>query len=83
MESSKQPNWDEWQSSEYLQLDQYFEQGMFGIPQLVDENAAVFHTVWAYAIKALDGRKKARFACDGLPRMLIVWIRQALVCFMR
>jgi hypothetical protein len=24
--------------------------------------------VWAYAIKALDGRKKARFACDGSPR---------------
>jgi len=64
----KQPDWDEWQSSEYLQLDQYFEQGMFGIPQLVDEDAAVFHTVWAYAIKALDGRKKARFACDGSPR---------------
>ncbi len=41
---------------------------MFGTPQLVDEDAAVFHTVWTYAIKALDGRKKARFACDGSPR---------------
>lgn len=64
----KQPDWDDWQNSEYLQLNQYFEQGMFGIPQLVDDEAAVFHTVWAYAIKALDGRKKARFACDGSPR---------------
>ncbi len=41
---------------------------MFGTPQLVDKDAAVFHTVWTYAIKALDGRKKARFACDGLPQ---------------
>ena len=32
------------------------------------EDATVFHTVWTYAIKALDGRKKAHFACDGLPR---------------
>jgi len=64
----KQPDWDDWQNSEYLQLNQYFDQGMFGIPQLADDEAAVFHTVWAYAIKALDGRKKARFACDGSPR---------------
>ena len=64
----KQPDWDEWQDSEYLQLDQYFDQGMFGIPQRVDDKASVFHTVWTYVIKALDGRKKARFACDGSPR---------------
>ena len=41
---------------------------MFGTPHYVDEDAAVFHTVWTYAIKTLDGRKKARFACDGSPR---------------
>ena len=64
----KQPDWNDWRDSEYLQLDQYFEQGMFGIPQCVDEEAAVFHTVWTYAIKTLDGRKKAHFACDGSPR---------------
>jgi hypothetical protein len=64
----KQPDWGDWQESEYLQLNQYNDQGMFGIPQRVDETASVFHTVWAYAIKALDGRKKARFACDGSPR---------------
>ncbi len=64
----KQPDWNDWRDSEYLQLNQYDEQGMFGTPQLVDKDAAVFHTVWTYAIKALDGRKKACFACDGLPR---------------
>jgi hypothetical protein len=33
----KGPDWDEWQSSEYLQLNQYHTQGMFGTPMLVDE----------------------------------------------
>ena len=56
----KQPNWDEWLASEYLQLDQYDAQGMFGTPVKVDSDAAVFRTVWSYAIKALDGRSKAR-----------------------
>ena len=61
----KGPNWDKWQSSEYLQLNQYHTQGMFGTPLLVDDDAAVFHTVWTYGIKALDDRKKARMVCDG------------------
>jgi hypothetical protein len=39
---------------------------MFGVPQLVNGKVAVFHTVWTYVIKAMDGRKKAHFACDGL-----------------
>ena len=64
----KQPDWSEWQDSEYLQLNQYYDQGMFGAPQWVDKDASVFHTVWTYAVKALDRRKKARFACDGSPR---------------
>ncbi len=25
----KQPDWSEWQDSEYLQLNQYYDQGMF------------------------------------------------------
>jgi hypothetical protein len=58
----------EWQDSEYLQLNQYYAQGLFGPPALVDDNAAVFHTVWTYNIKALDLRKKARCVCDGSPR---------------
>jgi hypothetical protein len=38
---------------------------MFGTPLFVDEDAAVFHTVWTYGIKALDARKKARMVCDS------------------
>jgi hypothetical protein len=40
---------------------------MFGTPVLVDSAAAVFHSVWRYVIKAVDGRKKAHWACDGSP----------------
>ena len=64
----KQPDWDEWQASEYLQLDQNDAQGMFGQPIPMVEDMSVFHSVWTYAIKALDARKKARWTCDGSPR---------------
>ncbi len=64
----KQPDWDEWQASKYLQLDQYDAQGMFGQPVPMVEDMSVFHSVWTYAIKALNTQKKARWACDGLPR---------------
>jgi len=64
----RQDDWADWQELEYLQLDQYDSQGMFGDPVAVDEDAAVFHLVWTYAIKALDHRKKARCVCDGSSR---------------
>ncbi len=62
----KQPNWNEWLASEYMQLDQYEAQGMFSDPTKVDK-AAVFRTVWTYAIKAVDSQYKARCMCDGSP----------------
>jgi hypothetical protein len=62
----KQPDWDEWLASEYLQLDQYDAQGMFGYPMEVDSDAAVFRTVLTYAIKAVDGWYKARCLCRSL-----------------
>jgi hypothetical protein len=51
----KQTDWLDWQESEFLQLNQYYNQGMFGTPQVVDKEAAVFHLVWTFNIKALDG----------------------------
>jgi len=63
-----QDNWTDWQDSEYLQLDQYDAQGMFGNPVLSQEGDAIFHLVWTYAIKVVDGRKKARCVCDGSTR---------------
>jgi hypothetical protein len=41
---------------------------MFGPPVKWQDDMAVFHSVWTYAIKAVDSRKKARWACDGSPR---------------
>ncbi len=64
----KQVNWNDWQESEYLQLNQYHNQGMFGPPLLVGEDTAIFPLVWTYNVKALDGCKKARCVCDGSPR---------------
>ncbi len=58
-------DWLAWQDSEYLQLDQYDAQSMLGDPVAAREDAAIFHLVWTYVIKALDGRKKARCVCDG------------------
>jgi hypothetical protein len=55
----KQPDWEEWQTSEFLQLDQYDAQGMFGQPVLIQDDMAVFHSVWTYAIKAVDSQRKA------------------------
>jgi hypothetical protein len=61
----QQQDWDEWQSSEYLELNQYKDQGMFGLPVMVLEEDAVFHLVWTYNVKAVDGRKKACCICYG------------------
>ena len=61
-------DWNDWLESEYLQLNQYHRQGMFGEPVAPKEGDAIFHLVWTYNIKAVDGRKKARCVCDGSTR---------------
>jgi hypothetical protein len=62
----QQQDWNNWQESEYLQLNQYEDQGMFGHPSTaVLEEDAVFHLVWTYNIKAVNGCKKARCICDS------------------
>jgi hypothetical protein len=70
----QQDDWNDWQGSEYLQLDQYDAQGMFGAPVPMSKEDAVFHLVWTYTIKAVDGRKKARCVCDGSTRSGMVRI---------
>ena len=64
----KQDDWTDWESSEFLQLDQYEKQMMFGTPVHVTSQSAVFNLVLSYDIKVDDGRKKARFMCDGSTR---------------
>jgi hypothetical protein len=60
----QQDNWGKWQDSKYLQLNQYHAQGMFGSPVTVSNDDAIFHLVWTYNIKAVDGRKKALCICN-------------------
>lgn len=38
-------DWSDWQDSEYLQLNQYGAQGMFGTPVAATEEDAIFHLV--------------------------------------
>jgi hypothetical protein len=46
--------WTDWQELEYLQLNQYDAQGMFGEPILAEEDTAILHLVLTYVIKSLD-----------------------------
>jgi hypothetical protein len=68
----KWDNWSDWQHSEFLQLDQYFDQGYFGNLISVANNNAVFYLLWTYTIKALDGHKKARCVCNGSSRLGLI-----------
>ncbi len=61
-------DWNDWLELEYFQLDQYNAQGMFGDPVEASNGHAIFHLVWTYTIKAVDGRKKARCVCNGSTR---------------
>ncbi len=61
----KQDDWTKWNKSEHLQLDQYNKQFMFCDPVLADGESAIFHLVWLYVVKELNGRKKACCVCDG------------------
>jgi hypothetical protein len=41
---------------------------MFGAPQIVTSDDAVFNLVWTYMIKDVNKCKKARCTCNELPR---------------
>jgi hypothetical protein len=64
----KQDDWTDWNESEHLQLDQHDKQFMFGDPVIAEDDSAIFHLVWTYVVKELDGRKKAHCVCNGSTR---------------
>jgi hypothetical protein len=64
----QQDDWNDWEQSEWKQLDAYEKQFMFGQPVQRIKTMAVFNLIWSYGIKAEDGRKKARCTCDGSTR---------------
>ncbi len=65
----QQSNWNDWQASKFVQLNQYDAQGMFGLPVFNSEGDAIFHLVWTYNIKAINDKKKARCVCDGSTKL--------------
>jgi hypothetical protein len=65
---TQQLDWADWQSSKHLQLNQYENQGMFGTLVATSKDDAVFHLVWTYNVKAVNGRKKTCCVCDGSTR---------------
>ena len=67
----KRTDWSDWEQSEFLQLDQYEQQNMFGTPGPLPTDSSDFSVlpmIWVYLIKT-DGRKKARCVANGAPHL--------------
>jgi len=62
----QQSDWDDWQKSEWKQLDQYEQQKMFGQPEPRPSKANILTLLWTYLVKT-NGVKKARCCCNGNP----------------
>jgi hypothetical protein len=61
----KQDDWFEWQQLDFLQLNQYELQHMFGDPLIVLNGSAVFTLVWTYVVRRLiDIKRCAGHAMD-------------------
>jgi hypothetical protein len=82
----KQTDWNEWQASKFLQLDQYYNQGMFGSPHIPTDTDSVFYLVWTYTVKALDASATGRHVPDKHEYLMrhtrTVLTRQAHNCSM-
>ena len=68
---TKGEDWKKWEQSEFLQLDQYDWQKMFGQPGPFPkdiENPSILPMIWVYVIK-VDGRYKARCVANGAPHL--------------
>ena len=57
-------DWQEWRESQWKQLDQYHNQGMFSEPQKLPLGTPASFMHWTYIYK-MCGTKKARMVCDG------------------
>ena len=60
-------DWPEWEQSQFKQLDQYWNQGMFSNPVPLPHNANALHMLWRFNLK-MCGTKKSRMVCNGSPR---------------
>ena len=87
----RQDDWSDWQNLEYLQLDQYDAQAMFGSPVAVESNEAVFNLVVSghmasrqlMVVRKLDAHVMGLHSRDKfvswMRHMLIVSTRPVLV----
>jgi hypothetical protein len=66
-ELQKGDDWKQWEDSKYKQLDQYYNQGMFGDPTTLPHNANALRMLWTYVLKPC-GTRKSRMVCNGNPR---------------
>ena len=67
----QRPDWPKWEQSEFLQLDQYDRQNMFGPPGPIPTDVpypSILPMIWVYIIK-VDGRYKARCVANGAPHL--------------
>jgi hypothetical protein len=62
-------DWPEWEASEYKQLNQFAQQGMFAYPIPTPPNASIFNWVWTYNVKTDEATPKCspsyRNGCIG------------------
>jgi hypothetical protein len=63
----KRSDWHEWEQGQFKQLDQYWNQGMFGNPLPLPKNSNALRMLWRYNLKAC-GTKKSRMVCNGSPK---------------
>jgi hypothetical protein len=62
----KQLDWKDWLIAEWIQLDNYDKQSMFGPPCTAPIDASIFFWVWLYSVKPhKNNRKKVRGVCNG------------------
>ena len=60
----KLPNWAKWQQNEFNQLNQYYDQQMFGEPCQLPPGANVLDLFWTFNVKT-NGALKARCVCNN------------------
>jgi hypothetical protein len=54
----QQDDWSDWWELEYLQLDQYNAQGMFGDLVAIEQDNVIFFLVWTYSIETPDAVRR-------------------------
>ena len=57
----QQQDWNDWLMSEHKQLQQYEDQGMFGAPTPIPDDANCLPFIWTYIVKDVEQRRHAAY----------------------